>query len=189
MRWKALALAALTACAATAAYRPDQRRHDQDRRHERPVRPLRRSSRPRAPFGPPARRSRTTARRPSAKRSKSSSPITRTSPTSARTRSASGWMSIRSTSIVDVPTSSVALAVNNITKEKNKVFLVSGAASSDLTGKACSPNTVHWTYDTWAARQRHRQRDRQDRRRFVVLPDRRLCLRSRARARYRGRRR
>jgi branched-chain amino acid transport system substrate-binding protein len=52
--------------------------------------------------------------------------------------------------VVDVPTSSVALAVNTITKEKNKVFLVSGAATSDLTGKACSPNTVHWTYDTWA---------------------------------------
>jgi branched-chain amino acid transport system substrate-binding protein len=52
--------------------------------------------------------------------------------------------------VVDVPTSSVALAVNTITKEKNKVFLVSGAATSDLTGKACTPNTVHWTYDTWA---------------------------------------
>ena len=52
--------------------------------------------------------------------------------------------------IVDVPTSSVALAVNQIVKDKNKVFLVSGAATSDLTGKACSPNTVHWTYDTWA---------------------------------------
>jgi branched-chain amino acid transport system substrate-binding protein len=47
-------------------------------------------------------------------------------------------------------TSSVALAVNEITREKNKVFLVSGAATSDLTGKACTPNTVHWTYDTWA---------------------------------------
>jgi branched-chain amino acid transport system substrate-binding protein len=52
--------------------------------------------------------------------------------------------------IVDVPTSSVALAVNQIVKDKNKVFLVSGAASSDLTGKACTPNTIHWTYDTWA---------------------------------------
>src|SRR4029077_1762829 len=51
--------------------------------------------------------------------------------------------------IVDVPTSSVALAINQVTKEKGKVFLVSGAATSDLTGKACSPNTVHWTYDTW----------------------------------------
>jgi branched-chain amino acid transport system substrate-binding protein len=52
--------------------------------------------------------------------------------------------------IVDVPTSSVALAVNEIVREKNKVFLVSGAAASDLTGAKCSPNTVHWTYDTWA---------------------------------------
>ena len=52
--------------------------------------------------------------------------------------------------IVDVPTSSVALAVNEIVKEKNKVFLVSGAAASDLTGPRCTPNTVHWTYDTWA---------------------------------------
>ena len=52
--------------------------------------------------------------------------------------------------IVDVPTSSVALAVSEVTKQKGKAFLVSGAASSDLTGKACSPNTIHWTYDTWA---------------------------------------
>ncbi|WP_029032446.1 ABC transporter substrate-binding protein [Salinarimonas rosea] len=52
--------------------------------------------------------------------------------------------------IVDVPTSSVALAVNELTRERNKVFLSSGAATSDLTGKACSPNTVHWTYDTWS---------------------------------------
>ena len=52
--------------------------------------------------------------------------------------------------IADVPTSSVALAINEITKEKNKIFLGSGPASSDLTGKACSPNTIHWTYDTWA---------------------------------------
>jgi branched-chain amino acid transport system substrate-binding protein len=52
--------------------------------------------------------------------------------------------------IADVPTSSVALAINQITKDKNKIFLVSGAASSDLTGKACSPNTIHWTYDTYA---------------------------------------
>ena len=51
--------------------------------------------------------------------------------------------------VVDVPTSSVALAVADVVKEKNKVFLVSGAAISDLTGTKCSPNTVHWTYDTW----------------------------------------
>jgi branched-chain amino acid transport system substrate-binding protein len=52
--------------------------------------------------------------------------------------------------VADVPTSSVALAVNEVVKEKNKVHLNSGAATSDLTGKACSPNTVHFTYDTWA---------------------------------------
>ncbi|HVL73024.1 MAG TPA: ABC transporter substrate-binding protein [Beijerinckiaceae bacterium] len=55
--------------------------------------------------------------------------------------------------ILDVPTSSVALAINQITREKNKVFLNSGAATSDLTGKACSPNTIHWTYDTYALAQ------------------------------------
>jgi branched-chain amino acid transport system substrate-binding protein len=52
--------------------------------------------------------------------------------------------------IVDVPNSGVALAVNQITRDKGKAMLVSGAASADLTGKACSPNTIHWTYDTWA---------------------------------------
>jgi branched-chain amino acid transport system substrate-binding protein len=52
--------------------------------------------------------------------------------------------------ILDVPTSSVALAVNQVTREKNKVLIDSGAGSTDLTGAQCSPNTVHWTYDTWA---------------------------------------
>ncbi|WP_312794216.1 ABC transporter substrate-binding protein [Tianweitania sp.] len=51
--------------------------------------------------------------------------------------------------ILDVPTSSAALAVAEITREKNKIFLNSGGGTSDLTGKACSPNTVHWTYDSW----------------------------------------
>jgi branched-chain amino acid transport system substrate-binding protein len=51
--------------------------------------------------------------------------------------------------IIDVPNSGVALAVNEVAREKNKVLLVSGAAISDLTGPKCSPNTVHWTYDTW----------------------------------------
>lgn len=51
--------------------------------------------------------------------------------------------------IVDTPNSGVALAVNEIIRNKNKVFINSGAASSDLTGAKCSPNTVHWTYDTW----------------------------------------
>src|SRR5438876_7918308 len=52
--------------------------------------------------------------------------------------------------IIDVPTSSIALAISQITRDKHKAFIVSGAAASDLTGKACSPNTIHWTYDTWA---------------------------------------
>ena len=52
--------------------------------------------------------------------------------------------------IVDVPTSSVVLAVNQIAREKNKVLLVSTGATSDLNGKACTPNSVHWTYDTWS---------------------------------------
>jgi branched-chain amino acid transport system substrate-binding protein len=52
--------------------------------------------------------------------------------------------------IVDVPTSSVMLAVNEIARDKNKVFLDSTGGSADLTGKACTPNSIHWTYDTWA---------------------------------------
>jgi branched-chain amino acid transport system substrate-binding protein len=52
--------------------------------------------------------------------------------------------------IVDVPTSSVVLAVNQIAKEKNKVLIVSTGATSDLYGKACTPNSIHWTYDTWS---------------------------------------
>ncbi|AQV99322.1 ABC transporter substrate-binding protein [Cupriavidus necator] len=52
--------------------------------------------------------------------------------------------------IVDVPTSSVILAVNQVVKEKNKVMIVTGGGTSDLTGKACTPNAIHWAYDTWA---------------------------------------
>jgi branched-chain amino acid transport system substrate-binding protein len=52
--------------------------------------------------------------------------------------------------IVDVPNSGVALALNQIVRDKGKALLISGAATADLTGKACSPNTIHWTYDTWA---------------------------------------
>jgi branched-chain amino acid transport system substrate-binding protein len=51
--------------------------------------------------------------------------------------------------VIDVPNSGVALAVSQIAATKNKVFIVSGAASSDLTGSKCNANTVHWTYDTW----------------------------------------
>ncbi len=51
--------------------------------------------------------------------------------------------------VMDVPTSSVALAVNAVAREKNKIFLCSGAATVALTGEQCSPNTLHWTYDTF----------------------------------------
>ena len=59
------------------------------------------------------------------------------------------WFDQGVDAVVDVPTSSVALAVNQIAREKNKIHLNSGAATSDLTGSQCSPNTVHWTYDTY----------------------------------------
>ncbi|MFG1347968.1 ABC transporter substrate-binding protein [Xanthobacter autotrophicus DSM 431] len=52
--------------------------------------------------------------------------------------------------ITDLVNSAAALAVSQISRDKNKVVLASGPATSDLTGKACSPNTVHWTSDTWA---------------------------------------
>jgi branched-chain amino acid transport system substrate-binding protein len=51
--------------------------------------------------------------------------------------------------IIDVPNSAIALGVNTLARDLNKVFIASGAGTADLTGKACSPNTVHWTYDTW----------------------------------------
>ncbi len=52
--------------------------------------------------------------------------------------------------IVDVPNSAVGLAVTEIARQKNKVFMNSGGSSSDFTGKACTPNSIHWTYDTYA---------------------------------------
>ncbi len=51
--------------------------------------------------------------------------------------------------IVDVPNSGVALAISQIAAQKNKVFVGSGPASSDLTGPKCNANNVQWTYDTW----------------------------------------
>lgn len=52
--------------------------------------------------------------------------------------------------IVDVPTSSVALAIQNLMRERKKIVLFSGAGTSELTGKACSPYGIHWTYDSYA---------------------------------------
>src|SRR6476661_7485574 len=51
--------------------------------------------------------------------------------------------------IIDVPNSGVALATSQVASSKNKVFIVSGAAASDITGPKCNANTIHWTYDTW----------------------------------------
>ena len=52
--------------------------------------------------------------------------------------------------ILDVPFSSVALAVSEVTRNSKTVFIASGPGSTELTGPKCSPNTIHWTYDTWA---------------------------------------
>ena len=52
--------------------------------------------------------------------------------------------------VVDVPNSAVALAVNQVMREKNRTFLASSSATSDLTGKACAPTTVQWVFDTWS---------------------------------------
>src|SRR6516165_7718781 len=55
--------------------------------------------------------------------------------------------------IVDVPVSSIAFAVQQIARQANRVLLISSSGSSDLTGKSCSPTSVHWTYDTYALAQ------------------------------------
>ena len=51
--------------------------------------------------------------------------------------------------IIDVANSGVALAINGVCKEKDRVYINSTGATADLTGPACAPTTVHWTYDTW----------------------------------------
>jgi branched-chain amino acid transport system substrate-binding protein len=51
--------------------------------------------------------------------------------------------------IMDLPNSAIALAVNVLARDLNKVLIGSGAGTAELTGKSCTPNTVHWTYDTW----------------------------------------
>jgi branched-chain amino acid transport system substrate-binding protein len=51
--------------------------------------------------------------------------------------------------ITDVPTSSVGLAVNSVARDRNKVYVNTGSATPDLTGTQCTPNTIHWSYDTY----------------------------------------
>src|SRR4051795_3598553 len=61
------------------------------------------------------------------------------------------WLETQQVDVVtDVPTSSVAFAVQNLTRERNRLFLNSSAGSSDLSGPACSPTAIHWTYDTYS---------------------------------------
>src|SRR5215831_12878476 len=61
------------------------------------------------------------------------------------------WLDVEGVDmIIDLPNSAVALGVADIVREKNKVVIGSGAGTSLLTGEKCSPNTVHWVYDTWA---------------------------------------
>src|ERR1700704_892313 len=60
------------------------------------------------------------------------------------------WIDVEKVDIfMDVLNSGVALAVNNLVKEKNSIMINTGAASSDLTNAQCSPNTIHWVYDTY----------------------------------------
>jgi branched-chain amino acid transport system substrate-binding protein len=63
---------------------------------------------------------------------------------------ANAWFDVDKVDIiVDVPNSAVALAVSEVARQKNKLFLASGPATSDLAGPKCNANTIHWTYDTW----------------------------------------
>lgn len=64
---------------------------------------------------------------------------------------ANRWFDVENVDmIIDLPNSGVALAVQNIGKEKNRIVITSGAGSADLTGKQCSPTGLHWTWDTYA---------------------------------------
>jgi branched-chain amino acid transport system substrate-binding protein len=66
------------------------------------------------------------------------------------TNLANQWFDVEKVDmIIDIPNSGVALAVSQVAANKNKLFIVSGAAASDLTGPKCNANTIHWTYDTW----------------------------------------
>src|SRR5262249_17138174 len=71
-------------------------------------------------------------------------------PGAAATTASTGFDVDTADATVDVPNPGVALAVSEVPRQKNKLFLVSGAAASDLTGAKCNANTIHWTYDTWA---------------------------------------
>jgi branched-chain amino acid transport system substrate-binding protein len=86
--------------------------------------------------------------------------------------------------IADVPNSAVALAVSEVVRQKNKVFLVSAGGTSDLTGPKCNANTIHWTYDTWNLA--NGTATAMTKGGSVVLSDRRLCVWTSARTRCGG---
>ncbi len=85
--------------------------------------------------------------------------------------------------VVDVPNSAVALAVNQVMREKDRAFLASSSATSDLTGPQCAPTTVQWTFDTWALANGTARALVQQGGGHVVLPHRRLRVRPGAGAR------
>ena len=85
--------------------------------------------------------------------------------------------------IFDLPHTGVVLALQNIARDKQKSLLVSGAASVEITGKSCSPYTTHWTDDTYALANATAKAVTKGARRDLVLPDGRLQLRPRSRAR------
>ena len=85
---------------------------------------------------------------------------------------------------IDVPTSSVALAVAQVAKEKDKIMLNASATTTDLTDGQCSPNTIVWSFDTYENAASHRRRHGAGRQQVLVLHHRRLRVRP-----YSGRRR
>ena len=165
---------------------PDLRRRHQDRGPQRPVEPLRRPRRPGLGGGRPHGGRGLRRRQPRASRSRSSSADHQNKP-DVGSQIARQWYDVDKVDvIVDVPTSSVALAVNQITRDKGKAFIVSSAATLGPHRQGVLAEHRALDLRHLGARQRHRQRDRQDRRRHLVLPHRRLRLRPRARARRRG---
>ena len=138
-------------CWGRRAHRAVHGQHHQDRRAHRSCRAFMPTSAGRARSPRQSSPSRISAPPRRASRSRSSPAITRTRPMSAPASPTPGSTWTRSTSIVDssIPASRSRSARS--ARVKNKVVLVSGAASSDLTGPKCNANTLHWAYDTWSS--------------------------------------
>ena len=148
---------AATALAATAADVEGLRRRGAGRRHQRhvgaPFRSRRRGlGRRRETRGRGFR-----ADRAAARRSRLSPLIIRTSRTSRPRSCGAGSTSTRVDAIADGGNSATALAIQGLTRDKKRIFLISGPGSSDLTGKQCSPYGFHFTYDTYAEALRGRE--------------------------------